>query len=103
MCSVPSQLTSLPLELQKFGASARGWLYIQLLNFPSHYLVLVITDDEFRYALISVEVLTETMYAKDHEGYWVVGCSTDTWRRCRRTCRARPAGSSDWAEEETGG
>lgn len=50
-------------ELQKFGPSARGWLYIQLSNFPSHYLVLVITDDEFRFALISVEVLSETMYA----------------------------------------
>jgi mediator of RNA polymerase II transcription subunit 14 len=54
--------TSVHPELQKFGPSARGWLYIQLSNFPSHYLVLVITDDEFRFALISVEVLTETMY-----------------------------------------
>src|ERR1700734_4213591 len=52
-----------PSEIQKFGPSARGWLYIQLSNFPRHYLVLVITDDEFRYALISVEVLSETMYA----------------------------------------
>ncbi|KIM78797.1 hypothetical protein PILCRDRAFT_75151, partial [Piloderma croceum F 1598] len=42
---------------------ARGWLYIQLSNFPSHYLVLVIADDEFRYALISVELLSDTMYA----------------------------------------
>jgi hypothetical protein len=50
-------------ELKKLGPSARGWLYIQLSNFPSHYLVLVIADDEFRYALISVEVLSETMYA----------------------------------------
>lgn len=51
------------LEMQKLGASARGWLFIQLSNFPSHYLVLVITDEEFRYALISVEIQTESMYA----------------------------------------
>jgi mediator of RNA polymerase II transcription subunit 14 len=51
------------LEIQKLGPSARGMLYIQLANFPSHYLVLVITDEEFRYALISVDVLSESMYA----------------------------------------
>ncbi|EGO25140.1 hypothetical protein SERLADRAFT_414850 [Serpula lacrymans var. lacrymans S7.9] len=50
-------------ELHKLGPSARGMLYIQLSNFPNHYLVLVITDEEFRYALISVRVLTDTMYA----------------------------------------
>lgn len=50
-------------ELSKFGPTARGWLFIQLSNFPSHYLVLVITDEEFRYALISVDVLSDTMYA----------------------------------------
>lgn len=38
-------------------------LYIQLSSFPKHYLVLVITDEEFRYALISVKVLSDTMYA----------------------------------------
>src|SRR5277367_1881673 len=38
----------------QFGTSARGMLYIQLSNSPKHYLVIVITDDEFRYALISV-------------------------------------------------
>jgi mediator of RNA polymerase II transcription subunit 14 len=51
------------LEMQKLGPATRGVLYIQLSSFPSHYLVLVITDEEFRYALISVEVLTDTMYA----------------------------------------
>lgn len=45
-----------------FGPSARGTLYIQLSNFPKHYLVIIITADEFRYALISVTVLTETTY-----------------------------------------
>ncbi|KAH7925939.1 MED14-domain-containing protein [Leucogyrophana mollusca] len=49
-------------ELLKLGPSVRGSMYIQLANFPNHYLVLVITDEEFRYALISVKVLTDTMY-----------------------------------------
>lgn len=47
-------------ELAKLGPAARGTMYIQLLSFPSHYLVLVITDDDFRYALIHVAVLMET-------------------------------------------
>ncbi|EMD37772.1 hypothetical protein CERSUDRAFT_73593 [Gelatoporia subvermispora B] len=49
-------------ELQKLGP-ARGTLYIQLSRFPNHYLVLVITDEDFRYALISVKVLSETVHA----------------------------------------
>jgi mediator of RNA polymerase II transcription subunit 14 len=44
----------------QFGTSARGMLYIQLSNSPKHYLVIVITDDEFRYALISVNVQPNT-------------------------------------------
>ena len=52
------------VELAKLGPSVRGTLYIQLANFPSHYLVLVITDDDFRYALISVKILTDTMYTE---------------------------------------
>lgn len=35
-------------------------MYIQLLSFPSHYLVLVVTDDDFRYALINVAVLMDS-------------------------------------------
>ena len=42
-------------ELKKLGRDAQGTLYIQLGNFPMHYLVLVITDQDFRYALISVQ------------------------------------------------
>jgi hypothetical protein len=61
---IQGQLISISIhpELKKFGPSARGWLYIQLSNFPSHYLVLVIADDEFRYALISVETPPDTIY-----------------------------------------
>jgi mediator of RNA polymerase II transcription subunit 14 len=47
-------------ELAKLGPAARGTMYIQLLSFPSHYLVLVITDDDFRYALIHVAVLMDS-------------------------------------------
>ncbi|KAI6128239.1 mediator complex subunit MED14-domain-containing protein [Pisolithus croceorrhizus] len=50
-------------ELHKLGPSARGTIYIQLARFPNHYLVLVITEEDFRYALISVKVLTDSMFA----------------------------------------
>src|ERR1700722_19692221 len=46
----------------QLGPTARGMLYIQLSNFPKHYLVIVVTDDEFRYALISVNVLPDSTY-----------------------------------------
>ncbi|KAF9220121.1 MED14-domain-containing protein [Gyrodon lividus] len=49
-------------ELQKLGPSARGTMYIQLSSFPLHYLVLVITEEAFRYALISVKVLPDSMF-----------------------------------------
>ena len=35
-------------------------LYIELAKFPDHFLVLVVTDDDWRYALISVEALPNT-------------------------------------------
>ena len=38
----------------------RGTLYIQLSKFPNHYLVLVITDDHFRYALITTRLLSDS-------------------------------------------
>ncbi|KAG1871755.1 mediator complex subunit MED14-domain-containing protein [Suillus subalutaceus] len=49
-------------EIQKLGSAARGMMYIQLANFPTHYLVLVLTDEEFRYALISTKMLSDTMF-----------------------------------------
>ncbi|KAG6333415.1 hypothetical protein ID866_5677 [Astraeus odoratus] len=49
-------------ERQKLGPAARGTMYIQLARFPTHYLVLVITEEDFRYALISVKVLADTMF-----------------------------------------
>jgi hypothetical protein len=38
----------------------RGVLYIQLTPFPTHYLVLVVTDTDFRYALISVKTVPDS-------------------------------------------
>ncbi|KAJ7874735.1 mediator complex subunit MED14-domain-containing protein [Mycena olivaceomarginata] len=52
----------LPEETSKLGSTARGAVYIQLSNFPNHYLVLVIDDMVFRYALITASVLPGTMY-----------------------------------------
>jgi mediator of RNA polymerase II transcription subunit 14 len=40
----------------------RSLLYIQLTPFPTHYLVLVVTDTDFRYALISVKIVPDSMY-----------------------------------------
>ncbi|KAK0454745.1 mediator complex subunit MED14-domain-containing protein [Armillaria borealis] len=50
-------------ERRKLGPSARGTLFIQLEHFPDHYLVIVITDDNFQYALIESKVLRESMFA----------------------------------------
>lgn len=47
---------SMCIEIAKFGPTARAFVYIQLAMFPSHYLVLVITDQEFRFALIQVRL-----------------------------------------------
>jgi hypothetical protein len=47
-------------EFIKFGVTVRGVLYIQLTPFPTHYLVLVVTDTDFRYALISVKIVPDS-------------------------------------------
>ncbi|TFK53984.1 MED14-domain-containing protein [Heliocybe sulcata] len=59
-----------PNELVKLGDfhTVRDRLYVQLAKFPSHYLVIVIMDEEIRYALISVRVHTDiypTMIMED--------------------------------------
>ncbi|EJF55792.1 MED14-domain-containing protein [Dichomitus squalens LYAD-421 SS1] len=48
-------------EIKKLGQDAQGQIYIQLGNFPTHYLVLVITDQDFRYALISAKEVEHSM------------------------------------------
>lgn len=48
-------------EIKKFGQDAQGQIYIQLGNFSTHYLVLVIADQDFRYALISVKEVEQSM------------------------------------------
>lgn len=40
-------------ELNKFGVVARGYLFIKLASFPSHYIVIIITEEGFKYALIN--------------------------------------------------
>ncbi|KAF8813688.1 MED14-domain-containing protein [Phlegmacium glaucopus] len=50
-------------ENHKLGPDVRGTLFIQLANFSNHYLVLVVTDERFQYALITTRILTESMYA----------------------------------------
>jgi len=47
------------LELAKFGKDARAHLFIQLHNFPTHYLVLVVADTDFKYALVSLRSALE--------------------------------------------
>ncbi|EIM79913.1 MED14-domain-containing protein [Stereum hirsutum FP-91666 SS1] len=49
-------------EFAKLGPTARSLLFIQLTPFPNHYLVLVVTDDDFRYALINVTIVPDSMY-----------------------------------------
>jgi mediator of RNA polymerase II transcription subunit 14 len=49
-------------ELNKLGNTVRSVLYIQLIPFPTHYLVLVVTDTDFRYALISVKIIPDSKY-----------------------------------------
>ncbi|KAF8995450.1 mediator complex subunit MED14-domain-containing protein [Cyathus striatus] len=47
-------------ELMKLGHAR---LFIQLAAFPNHYLVLVVTDTCFKYALITATVLPDTGFA----------------------------------------
>lgn len=51
-------LTS-PIELAKFGSQAHAHLFIQLHNFPNHYLVLVVGEGDFKHALVSVKAVVE--------------------------------------------
>lgn len=40
-------------ELQKFGDIAPGYLFINLTTLPSYYLVIIVTVDGFKHALIN--------------------------------------------------
>ncbi|KAF9453911.1 MED14-domain-containing protein [Macrolepiota fuliginosa MF-IS2] len=50
-------------ELAKLGPDTRGYLFIQLANFPNHYLVIVITDERFRFALITTSTNRDALFA----------------------------------------
>ncbi|THV06734.1 MED14-domain-containing protein [Dendrothele bispora CBS 962.96] len=49
-------------EIQKLAPSGRmlGAVYIRLRSYTYHYLVVIIADEEFQYALITVAVMTES-------------------------------------------
>ncbi|KAJ3733741.1 MED14-domain-containing protein [Lentinula guzmanii] len=47
-------------EISKLGPH-RGSLYIQLESHPTHYLVILISDEEFKYALINTQVMQNTI------------------------------------------
>ena len=49
--------------MMKLGPDARRSLFIQLANFPDHYLVIVITDERFKYALITTKGIEGPMIA----------------------------------------
>ncbi|EIW78720.1 MED14-domain-containing protein [Coniophora puteana RWD-64-598 SS2] len=58
-------------EMQKLGPDARGTLFIPIIGSAEHhpingtresYLVIVITDGDFRFALVRSELQRETMY-----------------------------------------
>lgn len=40
-------------ELRKFGDAAPGYIFINLPAFPPYYLVVIVTPDGFKYALIN--------------------------------------------------
>ncbi|KIJ40950.1 hypothetical protein M422DRAFT_32064 [Sphaerobolus stellatus SS14] len=46
-------------EFLKFGPQSRAHLFIQLHNFPTHYLVLVVADEDFKHALVSVKTVVD--------------------------------------------
>lgn len=49
----PNLASDRTTELQKFGVGGRVHLFINLASFPSHYIVIVVTEDGFKYALIN--------------------------------------------------
>ncbi|KAF8904360.1 mediator complex subunit MED14-domain-containing protein [Gymnopilus junonius] len=51
-----------PDETRKLGTDFRGTLFIQLLSFPDHYLVLVVMDLRFQYALITTKPIPESAF-----------------------------------------
>ena len=52
------------VEMAKLGPDIRGSVYIQLASFPDHYLVVLITDEQFRFALITTEMSQNLAFPK---------------------------------------
>ncbi|KDQ15248.1 hypothetical protein BOTBODRAFT_31903 [Botryobasidium botryosum FD-172 SS1] len=50
-------------ELAKFGEGRKGCMFIKLAGFPSHYLVVLITEQGLKNALISVKKVEHPYYS----------------------------------------
>ena len=85
---------------QKLGLLARGTMYIKLINFPSHYLGLVITEEDFHHTLILVKVLPDSMFGNVIIGQFDIWCiwggKGAVWSGYWATCGR----SSGWAKAE---
>ena len=50
------------LEYHKLGTDVRGTLFINLTRFPDNYLVLIVTDERFKFALIKTELVRVSLF-----------------------------------------
>lgn len=48
--------------MEKLGPEHSWSLFIQLANFPSHYLVLVVAEERFKYALITTKPIENASF-----------------------------------------
>ncbi|KAM0747999.1 MED14-domain-containing protein [Meredithblackwellia eburnea MCA 4105] len=49
------------IDYSRFGLGTRSFLFVHLPNLPNHYLVLVLAEEGFRFALTSVREITEAL------------------------------------------
>ncbi|KXN90150.1 Mediator of RNA polymerase II transcription subunit 14 [Leucoagaricus sp. SymC.cos] len=49
-------------ELERLGPDTRGTLFIQLANSSNHYLVIIITDERYRFAIINTKTEPDVMF-----------------------------------------
>jgi len=74
------------------------------MPFPTHYLVLVVTDTDFRYALISVRIVPEGIYQSlvmEDIGWLDVERICGRGREARMQNSARGAGSGSPGTESS--
>ncbi|KAI5477894.1 Mediator complex, subunit Med14 [Pseudohyphozyma bogoriensis] len=69
-------------DLAKFGMGTRSFLFIHLPNLSTHYLVLVLQEEGFRFALIQVSEVSDGMQTwlrVDELGWLDKSTSTGDW------------------------